>query len=170
MRRSATAKPEYILSTLNCGDIVLTSKSRKIHWPLNVVPRQAILTSKETIPLDNNSVFKLGFAWKKKNRQHSQDELVIHSLPINFSILYNVYRDYLTQGHFSWSDPWKSVNTVIKSKLSPGNDTVPLHFQEVPSELNKEPTFSQLEQIYLLQKRDKQQLTQLNTQNFRIGV
>ena len=78
MRRSATAKPEYILSTLNCGDIVLTSKSRKIHWPLNVVPRQAILTSNETIPLDNNSVFKLGFAWKKKNRQHSQDELVIH--------------------------------------------------------------------------------------------
>lgn len=31
MRRSATAKPEYNLSILNCGDIVLTSKSRKIH-------------------------------------------------------------------------------------------------------------------------------------------
>lgn len=51
----------------------------------------------------------------------------------------------------------------MKSNLSPANDTVPLHFQEVPSELNKGPTFSQLEQIYLLQKRKKQQLTQLNT-------
>ena len=46
---------------------VLTSKSRKIHWLLNAVPWQAMLTSSGTMPLDTISELwlKLELAYSK---------------------------------------------------------------------------------------------------------